>query len=138
MISPTLSFPISLMKRTSTPNRPNETNPLNTDPPGIAAWGWFPRKIISSIVSPIPITFLMFPHLFCICFSWKSNLLLVCFANESAEKRMNLILFLFALLTAFRSQVTSMMTFGIVGVGETDSLHGADYQDITDDGHDCR
>ena len=42
---------------TFTPIRPNETMPLNTEPPGTAAEGWSPRKMISRIVSPIPITF---------------------------------------------------------------------------------
>lgn len=30
---------------------------LNTEPPGTAAEGWSPRKMISRMVSPIPITF---------------------------------------------------------------------------------
>lgn len=44
MISPTLSFPVSLIKVTLTPKRPNEIIPLKTEPPGTAAVGWLSLK----------------------------------------------------------------------------------------------
>ena len=38
------------------PKRANETQELNTEPPGLAAEGCSFRKMMSRIVSPIPIT----------------------------------------------------------------------------------
>ena len=35
----------SLIKPTLIPIRPRDTMPLNTEPPGTAAEGWFPRKM---------------------------------------------------------------------------------------------
>jgi hypothetical protein len=45
------------MKQAGTPTRPREMRLLNVEPPGDAAVGTSSLKIISSMVSPIPITF---------------------------------------------------------------------------------
>ena len=58
-MSPTRSLPTSLMKETGTPRRPNEIRPLKVDPPGTAVWGWLFLKMMSRMVSPMPITFLI-------------------------------------------------------------------------------
>ena len=39
--------------------RPNEMRPLKVDPPGTAVWGRLFLKMMSRMVSPMPITFLM-------------------------------------------------------------------------------
>ena len=59
IMSPTRSLPSSLIKDTGTFNRPNDINPLKTEPPGTAFCGWSFLKMISRMVSPIPKTFLM-------------------------------------------------------------------------------
>ena len=56
MILPTWSLPVSLIKQMGTPIRLSETMPLNTEPPGTAAVGCSPRNMMSSMVSPMPIT----------------------------------------------------------------------------------
>ena len=59
MRRPTRSLPVSLMKVALTPARPKEMTPLKTEPPGTAPIGWSFLKMISRMVSPIPITFRM-------------------------------------------------------------------------------
>ena len=44
------------MKEALTPERPSETRALNDEPPGTASIGLPPLKMMSSTVSPIPIT----------------------------------------------------------------------------------
>ena len=50
------SLPASLINEAFTPARPNEMTALNDEPPGTASIGLPPLKMISSTVSPIPIT----------------------------------------------------------------------------------
>ena len=54
MKRPTLSLPVSAMKVV-----PSEMMALNTEPPGTALMGCPFLKMMSSVVSPIPITFRM-------------------------------------------------------------------------------
>lgn len=54
MISPTWSLPVSLMKLTGIPVRPNEMMPLKVEPPGTLAVGWLFWKMMSNMVSPSP------------------------------------------------------------------------------------
>ena len=56
ILRPTRSLPASLMNVASTPERPSDITPLNTEPPGTAPMGWSFLKIMSSTVSPIPTT----------------------------------------------------------------------------------
>ena len=46
------------------PNRPKETRPLKVDPPGSAVWGRVFLKMMSRMVSPMPITFLIIVYEF--------------------------------------------------------------------------
>ena len=50
------SLPASLINEAFTPARPNEMTALNDEPPGTASIGLPPLKMMSSTVSPIPIT----------------------------------------------------------------------------------
>ena len=53
------SLPASLMKVVFTPDRPNEMMALKAEPPGTALTGLLSLKMMSSVVSPIPITLRM-------------------------------------------------------------------------------
>ena len=66
-IFPTRSFPASLMNEALMPERPGEMMPLNTEPPGTAPMGCSFLKMMSSTVSPIPITLRMISFLFRDC-----------------------------------------------------------------------
>ena len=57
MFLPTRSLPVSLIILAFTPHRPSDTIALNELPPGTALMGCSSLKIMSSTVSPIPITF---------------------------------------------------------------------------------
>ena len=59
MKRPTLSLPVSAMKVVSRPALPSEMMALNAEPPGTALMGCPFLKMMSSVVSPIPITFRM-------------------------------------------------------------------------------
>ena len=50
------SLPASLINEAFTPARPNEMTALKDEPPGTASIGLPPLKMMSSTVSPIPIT----------------------------------------------------------------------------------
>lgn len=56
MIFPTVSFPTSVMNRVGTPSRPSVIMELNVEPPGTACVGRPFLKMMSKMVSPMPIT----------------------------------------------------------------------------------
>ena len=58
---PTLSLPVSLTNSTSAPVCLAETSALNTEPPGTAFCGSPFLNIKSTIVSPAPTIFAIFP-----------------------------------------------------------------------------